>query len=361
MNTLAAALIFANVAASSHPAGPAGAVAVTPGTPLVVEREHLEIDCRTECRFRATYAIVNPTAASVRTLAVFWGGGGNIELSVPGKAARVLPDEELEAVKRAYRSLEEPPDSVPSPHPEGIDLELAPGARVELVAHGELDAGWSGNRGYAVEPVYARHSVFQPARPFAGITTASYYLSPIRTFRSAGPITLVVRPASDAVATLETIDGRLEALPLDSSGRAVIAPDRARMLHLSFDGRRSFHVGGPFVGIGGAFGGSGRGLRLRAGWEIAAPSWLFWSATAETNASDLFVVTPLIEVATDQVLILPSLGLGVGAPIRIEPDRAVGARIQGSLGVYKLGLIGVLDHYPSASETIFSLLGQVWL
>lgn len=362
--TVAAGELRANVAASSRAAGPGGAVAVTPGTPLVVEREVLEITCSEDgCRFRAAYSIVNPTAERVTALAVFWGAGRRIELELPGRRARSLPDAELDAVVRAHARLEQPPESAPVPHPEGLDLDLAAGSRVELVARGELDTGWERHRGYVIEPVYARHHLVQPSRTASDAVVASYYLSPIRSFRAAGPITLVVRAPGhwDATLQLETTDGSRVPVTLDASGRATIAPERARMLHLSFDRTRRFHAGGPLVGIGGAFGGSGRGLRLRAGWELAAPSWLFWGATAETNASDLLVVTPSVEVASDQVLILPSVGLGLGAPVRIEPDGAVGVRIQGTVAVSKLGLVGVLDHFPTEGETIFSLLGQVWL
>jgi hypothetical protein len=87
--------------------------------------------------------------------------------------------------------------------------------------------------------------------------------------------------------------------------------------------------------------------------------------TAETDASELFQVTPLVEAASDQVLIIPSFGFGLGAPIRIEPEPAVGARVQASMAFYKLGAVGSFDWFPKgdagSAETRFSLLAYVWL
>jgi hypothetical protein len=75
--------------------------------------------------------------------------------------------------------------------------------------------------------------------------------------------------------------------------------------------------------------------------------------------------TPLVEVASDQVLIIPSFGLGIGAPFRLEPERAAGARLQASLALFKLGVVGSLDWFArgadGSSETRFTLLGYGWL
>jgi hypothetical protein len=361
----------ANVAAREMPGSPAGNVGVPHGTAIAVSRETLELRCAEPdgepvCAFVASYFLENPDTRPAAALAAFWGKADNVELEIAGRSGRILTDDELTTITRDFSAIEAPPAGLEQPHRVGIELALAPRERAVLVARGTLQMGWAGGRGYELEPVYARHHLVQPSAPRSTFVTASYFLAPIRSFRSAGPIDLVIRVPShwNVALTLATRNGGLAAVPLSDDGTARIASADANTLHLAFERSRGLHPGGPLFGIGGAFGESG-GFRLRGGWEIAAPSWLFWSVTAETDASELFAVTPLLEAATDQILIIPSLGFGLGVPIRIEPETAVGARAQATLGVYKLGVVGSLDWFPEArsgaSETIVSLLAYVWL
>jgi hypothetical protein len=366
---LVPARALANSAAAERPGPPAGNVVLGTPTSIAVERELLEIRCKEldgqpECTFRATYFLFNPDRAPAHAVAAFWGEAAAVTLEIGGRHARSLSDAELQAITRAFSSREAPDESAPGPHSSGIDISLGAGGRAELVARGSLHLGWAGGRGYALGPVHARHQLIQPDPPRTPIVQASYFLSPIRTFRSAGPITLVVEhPSSWAPSIwLETTDGAFLPVELEG-GRATIASDRARMVRLSFDRSPTVLPGGPFAGIGGAFG-EGGGFRLRAGYELAAPSWLLWSVTAETDAESLFVVTPLLEVASDQVLIIPSFGLGAGVPVRIEPEQAVGARLQASISFYKIGVVGSLDFFPRGdageAETRWSLLGYFY-
>jgi hypothetical protein len=360
---------LANSAAAERPGAPAGNVVLGTPTTIAVERELLEIRCRQvagqpECTFRATYLLFNPSGAPATAVAAFWGEAAAVTLELGDRRARELSNDELQAIRRAFSSREPPDESAPGPHPSGIEISLGAGACAELVARGSLHLGWAGGRGYALDPVHARHQLIQPAPAPAPVVQASYYLSPIRTFASAGPITLVVEHPSSWTPSirLETTDGRVEPVELEA-GRATLPSDRARMLRLTFDHSPTVHSGGPFAGIGGAFG-EGGGLRLRAGYELAAPSWLFWSVTAETDADSLFILTPLVEAASDQVLIIPSFGFGAGVPVRIEPEPAVGARLQASMTLYKLGLVGSFDWFPRGdageAETRFSLLGYFY-
>lgn len=368
---LGASSALANVAAQEQPGAPAGNVGARGGVAITVTSETLEIRCVERddvpvCTFSAIYALENRRPTPVTALAAFWGNAADVTLAVDGRAGRVFSNEERASVAVALTSIEKPPEGLEQPTSAGIDLALAPGQRATLVARGTLDLGWAGGRGYELEPVHARHHLLQPSAPRSTTLTASYYLSPIRSFLTAGPIRVVLSIPShwDPTLRLETTDGSLEPVQLAADGSATLAPERARMLYLAFDHTTSFHPGGPFFGIGGAFGEHG-GFRLRGGYELAAPSWLFWSLTAETDASELFTVTPLVEAATDQILIIPSLGFGLGVPVRLEPERAVGARAQATLGIYKLGVAGSLDWFPKGaggqSETTFSLLAYVWL
>lgn len=360
----------ANVAAQSRPPDPSGSVAVQSGTSIAVDREQLEIVCdepggEPRCRFTASYFLRNTGAAPADAVAGFWGAAENVSLQHGGRSDRVLSDAEIEGIARAFRALEAPPENMQKPTPVGIDLALGAGERSTLIARGNLPFGWAGGRGYETEAVYARHQLFQPSAPQSTKLVVSYYLAPIRSFRSVGPITVEIRHPSHWTprVLLEATDGSTRELePQD--GRVTLDPQRAKLLHIYFDHSPTLHPGGPLFGIGGAFG-NGGGFRLRGGWEIAAPAWLFHSITAETDASELFIVTPLIEATTPQVLIIPSLGFGVGMPVRIEPETAVGARLQATLSVFKLGAVASFDWFPRGNagetETRWSLLGYVWL
>jgi hypothetical protein len=368
---LAASLVtklgLANVAAGSMPGRAGGNLGATVGTPLAVERERLEISCTErdrslECGFVAVYVIVNPTSEPVSALAAFWGHAEGVSLSGAGQAQRRLSDGERNALLEAFTArVEDPLSRAPEPQPNGVELHLPARGKVELRATGRFDTGWFGGAGYERPALNARHSIFQPAAPASTGISASYYLASIRSFSSVGPIEVSVRVPSNWTTRLHVESNQGRWTPI-TSPRATIDARSASFLHLSFERTVGLQPGGPMLAVGGAFGEHG-GVRLRAGYEIAAPEWLFYAATFETDGDDHFAVTPLVEAATPQILIVPSLALGVGAPVRIQPDRAVGARIQASLGVWKLGFVTSVDWFPAAehANSEVALLGTLWL
>ncbi len=337
-------------------------MAVRMGTPLAVERQELDIDCTAHprCSFRAVYHLHNPTSGPVSAITAFWGEGSNINVSLPDRAGRVLTGPEMDSIVGSFvdggwKFLERYP-SLARPQHVGIDVALQAGERTTLVATGLLSLGWYGGRGYSRSPVHSRHALLQ-RRPTTNVS-ATYYLAPIKSFASVGPIALTVRYPSHWSPQVELEDANGTRVPLTlRHGRGVIEAEHANLLQLNFDTSESLHAGGPMLGIGGAFGG---GLRLRAGYEIAAPSWLFYSVTAETDASDFVNVAPMLEVASDQVLIIPSFGMGAGVPVQVTPDRAVGARLQATMSFWHVGVVGSLDWYPGHEAARFALLGYVW-
>ena len=106
---------------------------------------------------------------------------------------------------------------------------------------------------------------------------------------------------------------------------------------------------------------------MRFGYEVAAPEWLLYSVSADTDFGDLLKVAPTIEVASSQVLILPSFGIGVGAPVLILPEVQVGARVQGTMQFGPVGFVTSLDAFPGLSgdrevdRWQLTLLGQIAL
>lgn len=358
----------ANVSASSQPASPAGAVSVSP-TPIEVRAERLEIDCdrARQCRFRAHYELFNPASTPARALVAFWGDAENVTMAPGAGAGRTLSSEERDAMARALRELQPVPEHL-MPQEVGADLALAARSFGTLTVRGVLNTGFSGGRGYVTDAVYARHHWLQPSQPRSTHLLASYYLAPIRSFARVGPITIVVRhPSATPEATLVQSDGRVVPLALRETRAgehvAVISADRAEFLHLSFDDTPSGpHPGGPFAAIGGAF---GEGFRVRAGYEFAAPSWLFYGVSAETDGGELLQLTPGLEAVTPWPLLLPWVGIGAAAAFRFEPETRVGPRFSASLGFGSVGAVTSFDWFPKTStrsaHTEWALLGTVWL
>ena len=112
--------------------------------------------------------------------------------------------------------------------------------------------------------------------------------------------------------------------------------------------------GGPIVGVGGTF---GEGLRLRLGYEAGIGSWLVGSLYGETNADDEVVVAPVMEAVADAVFVLPSVGAGIGVPLRVAPDTRAGIRGQVTI-MWGFGASFALDYYPTDEALEASLLGQ---
>jgi hypothetical protein len=134
---------------------------------------------------------------------------------------------------------------------------------------------------------------------------------------------------------------------------------RTRELDLTMMGTHQLHelrlenrplAHGPFVAAGVGFGPQVR-ARLRAGWEFAEPPFLLYSLAIEGDAVEEMLVVPAVEVASPLMLtIIPSAGLGVGAPVMLLPDPLAGVRTQLSLSWLFVGLIGSVDVYPRPGQ-----------
>lgn len=128
-----------------------------------------------------------------------------------------------------------------------------------------------------------------------------------------------------------------------------------------------------FLRLGGAFIAGGVTLtdvveeRIRVGYELKLGSSLssnggLASISVDTNWQRLAIVTPGLELTTPMIGPMPSLGLGVGLPIMLAPERAVGVR--GSLGIHfhGMGVVASYDWFHAESaHSQWTLLGQLSL
>ncbi len=375
---LLAAPGWANLAAARHRPAIAGSV-WTAGTHLRVASEQLDITCvevadAPACTFVASYAVHNDTDTAQATVAAFVGERArDVQLSFAG--ARV--DRELSADELTALSLV--PGARRGGLRRGANLSLAPGASAALVAQGRLEPERFVRPSYAKAALWARHPVLGSEVPRSHAFTLEYVIAPIRTWGGgASPprvaVTLTVprrwaltvflrRPAVEREPgpldpspglTTERGDARVHAVELDSAEVDTLE------VELTLP-RRVLHHGGPFAALGGTFGPAG-GLRARLGYEVAAPAWFLWSVAAETDFQRLLQLAAVAEAATELVLFIPSVSLGLGVPVRVLPEVQVGARAQLTLQWPYGGLVTSVDVFPGARDVVqVSLLARVSL
>lgn len=125
--------------------------------------------------------------------------------------------------------------------------------------------------------------------------------------------------------------------------------------------RRRELLHGPFAAVGVGFG-PRLGVRLRGGWEVAAPDFMLYSVAVEGDAREEMFVVPMIEIASPAFLgIVPSGGLGVGVPTMVLPDARPGFRAHASLSWPFVGLAGNVDVYPAFAGSELTLRGSLML
>jgi hypothetical protein len=88
----------------------------------------------------------------------------------------------------------------------------------------------------------------------------------------------------------------------------------------------------------------------RLGYQLAAPESFLHSLSVETDFREQLVLTPLTQYATPQILIIPSLGLGVGVPVQVLAEARPGLRLLVDLHFGPVGTALSWDHYPRLRE-----------
>lgn len=378
----------ANLAASRRsPAELQGPLTPSP-TPLEVEEETLSLDCEEQaqgpvCRFEARYRVVNPTAQAESVVAAFYGVGvPSVGVWVDGERVDRPPaasERTVLAMRLAQADVAWAPiwDQTPGQQAQGVraqaafDLTVAAGRERDVVVRGVVVAGrFFRPESLMVPASRARHRVLGQA-PVAKSYDVDYLLAPIRTWGAVGPITIRVRtPASWGFRGGVVDPGRDvqdpagEAWVVSEEGPShvrvlKVGAEAGARLYLSFTPAVGvFAHGGPLLAAG--FDAGGGGLWLRAGWEVAAPSWLLASVSVGTDLGERWRLTPTLKVAAPEVYVVPSVSIGVGAPVRWSPAPRAGGRVLLDAHWRVLTLAVALDLFPGAPDPFDALLlGQV--
>lgn len=344
------------------PAYVAGLV-VAPNAALVVQRVSFAVTCvdrdGPRCRLDATYRFANPTPARAEVVAAFRGAPdpGTTGLSILWPFAARVDGRDvsrvLSADERALLSgLARPPAFVPE---RGLVMALDAGATGDVVVTTEIFATATASERPSV-PIYltaieARHPWLGTKHEYA--RSAQFELSAAISGGTAPPVDVTVRIPSAWSLGAPPLDGG--AWTATTAGGTTTATTRATtaatplLVHVVVPETRVHH-GGPLVGVG--LGIDRAGARARLGYEIAAPAaWTIESLAVETDFSGRANVVPAVEIASPSVLIvMPSFGVGVGAPVQLRSDgpARVGVRAQLSFALPCVSFVFPIDTYPSA-------------
>lgn len=83
------------------------------------------------------------------------------------------------------------------------------------------------------------------------------------------------------------------------------------------------------------------------GWEFAAPIWLVYSLSVDSNFIDDVVVSPVVEATTPSFMFMPfALAIGAGPAFRLTGGGEVGIRAQATASFLPLGFAATVDIYP---------------
>jgi hypothetical protein len=327
--------------------------------------EELFFDCsgaeREEaCRFEARYRLRNSTPEAEVIDAAFLGTrAGEVSVAFDGEPLPVAqgaepapgPDEALGRPKRA--TVER----------FGFTLTLPPGRGGELVVRGVvLLAQRFLPSGYVWPAVQARHVLLSSGTQPVTFWDIDYLLGPIRTWAGNPKLHVSVRiPASWQVGSSPNASAR--ALPeaagwqLRREGAYTVAErhlegaSAPEWLNIALTQRKPWWTrGGAQLGLGARLGGASR-FMARLGYQLAAPESFLHSLSVETDFREQLVLTPLTQYATPQILILPSLGLGVGVPVQVLPDARPGVRLLVDVHMGPVGAAFSWDHYPQLRES----------
>jgi len=375
---LASPRASANVAAGSESGARVTGPRFVAGTKVQVLDEELAITCvehegAPRCRFSASYRITNPESTKEVVFAAFYGvrtsevavaiDGAAVPLAVPSGEVLAALDQAAyrkEDIKDASEFLSRlDPELKPDRFP--FKLVVEPGATHTLRVTGTMDPGKRFEpRGYSVPAYQARHVLFSTDDSRDRLYDLVYLLGPIRSWKGTPNIRVTIRfPASwepaEPFYTLQRA-GPEVALSRWSVVREGNEKVATRTLGANAPGELpfAFRLSAPTVRIGGILLGVGSTLgdriRLRVAGELAAPDWLLYSAAFETNVRDRFFVVPAIHAATSAIVIIPSIGAGLGMPIQLRPDARAGVRFQADVHLYPLGLFAAVDVYPKTSS-----------
>ena len=347
----------------SHQPGASAGSWVLGKTELAVEHEQLFFSCDAvaQCRFEARYTIHNPTPAAIEAMGAFYGHTERpIEIALDGVDVRApLSLEQRDAADVRVRSLDPKVQAadLAAVVRTGYRVRVDGGAAGTLVFRGDIAAvkESTGAGDYVWPAAESRHPIVgEPARHDA-VAFYRYLVSPLRDWAKVPIIDVVVE-----------VDGGHDVY-VDSEGvlkkHADVVGGRRR-IELQVDPNatsdivfqlvqspRQFLRGGPVLALGARV--NGIEPRLRVGYEMAWPHHVLYALAAETAGFDEVMLVPTVELATPQLLVIPSLGIALGAPVRLLDAThgfAVGARVQATASFFFGSVVVPVDWYPSDSS-----------
>ena len=367
---LTAAPAAANMAAPPPPSRLGGLEPAGP-TPLEVRAAALVIDCSSgpdACRLRVTYQLHNAGSAATTGVAAFYAlDTEDLAVTVDGKPAdRELDPTDLEAFDAADAAaaaetrtvggavtlateLSDPRRVVEGLSLHGVQLDLAAGATAEVVVTGTILPRERRRYFLSLPAAPARHRLLVLGGRGDRRLRLHYLVAPIRTW-SAFPaemsLTLTHPSSWDAsLAGALGVTARTAGGVTTHTGR--IATDEPTLeVELAATPRTPIH-GGLVLGVGGHLD-DATGTRVRLGVEAGRGAYLASVAVELERTDDAtgVVVVPALAAASPWVLVLPSIGLGLGAPIRLRPDVEVGVRFQADAHFGPVGLVTAFDYFP---------------
>jgi hypothetical protein len=297
-------------------------------SPLELSEAKLTMKCERsdtlDCELTGSYRIHNPTSAEIREeLSVSFGGSA--EILVDG-AAVPLKDPRASGYHRVV--------AVP------VELVVAAGATRTLVVRGRAHV-WNHRResGFLFPANSVRHLALANHRADEEYEL-QFQLDALRTWPGAPRVELEID-----VPALFGVGGPMAR---EREGHYRLTTDKSENVDVTLYHSPVVYPGGVFAAIGGSTG-DAKGLRLRLGGELAFRPWLLGSVAYETNAKGAHFVVPTVHAATPMIVFIPSLGAGLGMPVRFAPTTQVGVRLQFDLHLACFGFLTTIDMYPKTS------------
>jgi hypothetical protein len=330
-------------------------------TPVVLERERLELVCNAEanapvCQLVGHYTLRNPTSEVQALRLTYSYALGSLRAASYERQPlplRIAPRPLRGGLSGWWR------EQSLRPLLAQFEVVLAPGATGELVIEGRVALWrWTAFHHDAV-PLRARHPFLDAgdgtvtlhlvqlmtseAYPYDGVgrfeaevdAPASWIIEGGSWFASDRYVSWSHRPARSGRQRV-FIDGR-------SGGRSSAVTLRIQGTGPPLAARDRFRFGGPFVAVG-ADATSPAEVRVRIGVESSYPRWALYSVAVDADARERIAVAPSFELAT---LTRPvSLAVGAGIPVRETSRLAVGGRLQASIQIPWVGLVASADMFP---------------
>jgi hypothetical protein len=343
-------------ACSYYPRFPGFAEPLLEAPEIVIEGARLELSCRdtngaAACSLEARYNLHNTATKDRESNGALFSGNFIPTAGLDSPSGEVVVPLER-ATRQSVRPLLREGTMLGdfTHYVSAFRLALRGGERRELRVRGSFTIPPSIDP-CTIEGVFARH-------PYAasGRRTRSYVLRYVQAIadRPERPYKLEIHARFPS--TWEGAIGAAEAVPLRTSqgrgfsvmtGSVTVMTDTDMVFIEMLHPRSPLLNGGPFIGAGYAFS-SDSGLRVRVGYEIAAPAWVLESIALESDLRRRLTVIPAVEAITRWQALSPYIfGAGVGIPVGIRPEARLGARAQLSASFWLVTLRGSVDVLPA--------------